>query len=380
MCEGAEDVPDSLRGLGSDGWKEALDSASHVGLLRRVGDGLYAVHPALPWFFRDLLERAFPGQDEWFEQAFTAAYGAYGSYLSKMFNRSAGLAISLLVAEEDNLVHALRLAGSARRWEHVQGILYGLNRLFVLQGRWAQWEKLIANVERDFADAHSDSLQEDLFLNLLRYRAEILQYMRDFEGAQAILLRLKRYYEGEGDDMSVAACLHQQGIFAQERGRLDEAEQWYRQSLAIAERINDADGQASTLHQLGRIAQEYRRFDEAERWCRQSLVIQQRIGDEHGTAVSFHTLGRLAEERRDFEAAEQWYRQSLAIRQRIGDEHGTAVTFHQLGRLAEERRDFEAAEQWYRQSLAVEERIGDEYGQAEYLPPVGAGCRRAEGF
>ena len=373
MCSKVEGAPDLLQGLGKDDWIRLLDSAAEVGLLRQIGKGLYTVHPALPWFFHDLLEQAFPGQDEWFERAYAKAYSQYGAYLHQMFDRSAESAMSLLAAEEDNLTHALGFARKRERWNDMHGILYGMMRLLTMQGRWVEWERLITNMEQDVTDPDGNTVQggEGLFRALLGHRSRAVQYRRDFVGAEAILLRLKDHYEGAGDDRNVATALHQLGRIAEERREFAEAERWYRQSLGIEERIGNEHGQAATLHQLGIIAEERRDFDGAEGWYRQSLAIKERIGNEHGQAITLHQLGRIAQERRDFAEAERWYRQSLAIEERIGNEHGQAISLHQLGRIAEERRDFAEAEQWYRQSLAIKERIGNEHGQAGTLHQLG---------
>ena len=40
------------------------------------------------------------------------------------------------------------------------------------------------------------------------------------------------------------------------RGRLDDAEDWYRKSLAIKEELGDKPGMAITYHQLGMAAQD----------------------------------------------------------------------------------------------------------------------------
>ncbi|MEU9955717.1 tetratricopeptide repeat protein, partial [Streptomyces sp. NPDC050982] len=59
---------------------------------------------------------------------------------------------------------------------------------------------------------------------------------------------------------------HQLGIVAQERGRLDEAEDWYRQSLAIAEDLGDRPGMASSYGQLGLLAEDQQRPQGALKW------------------------------------------------------------------------------------------------------------------
>ena len=49
----------------------------------------------------------------------------------------------------------------------------------------------------------------------------------------------------------MASTYHELGTVAQDRGRLEEAEDWYRQSLTIKEDLGNRPGMASTYHQLG---------------------------------------------------------------------------------------------------------------------------------
>jgi tetratricopeptide (TPR) repeat protein len=372
ICE-VEGAPELLAGLGPDEWLGRLDKATEVGLLRGVGQGYYTVHPALPWFFHDLLRETFPDRVAWFEGAFSGVYASYGGYLDGLFKTNTQLAMNLLGAEENNLVYALRLARQREGWDDVSGILFGIRNLYTTQDRWVEWERLVAGVEAEITDGRGEPLpgRESLWRGILGFQAEIADYVRDFEKAQGIYLRLKEHYEGAGDDHNVAVALHQLGRIAEERRQFDEAERWYRQSLEIEERIGDEHGQAKALHQLGMIAEERRQFDEAERWYRQSLEIKERLGNEHGQASTLHQLGMIAQERRQFDEAERWYRQSLEIVERIGDEHGQAITLHQLGSIAQERRQFDEAERWYRQSLEIVERLGNEHGQAITLHQLG---------
>ena len=54
----------------------------------------------------------------------------------------------------------------------------------------------------------------------------------------------------------MAGTYHQLGITAQDRGRLDEAEDWYRKSLTINEELGDRPGMALTYAQLGLLAED----------------------------------------------------------------------------------------------------------------------------
>ena len=372
MCH-IDGAPDAIKGLGRDEWIRVLNAAADVGLLKQVGQGYYTVHPALPWFFYDLLRESFPDHLGWLEEAFSKAYGAYGHYLFQMFTTNTEIAMSLLRAEEGSLIHALRLARQHEIWDDIIGILYGLHTLFTTQGRWVEWERLTNNIEADITDEEGNPMEgrSKLWLALLGQQSRIANYRRDFNTEQAIHLRLKEHYENTGNQPNHAVSLHRLGMLAQERRQFNEAEQWYRQSLAISESISFEHGQASTLHQLGMLAQERQQFDEAERWYRQSLAIEERTGNEQGQAISLHQLGGIAQERGQFDEAERRYRQSLEIKERIGDEHGQARTLHQLGGIAQERGQIDEAERRYRQSLEIKERIGDEHGQAITLHQLG---------
>ncbi|MEW5869559.1 MAG: tetratricopeptide repeat protein [Chloroflexota bacterium] len=354
-------------------WAQDLDGAAGLGLLRKVGEGLYRVHPALPWFFNAALQAAFPGQAEWLEAAFAEVYGGYSNYLSQLFQARAQMAVGLLQAEEGNLRFALQLARKQELWQAVEGILYGLYRLYDIQGRRVEWGRLVAEIEGQAADAQGEPLpgREGLWRALLDHRAELALQVRDFAAAQALYQRLNEHYERAGDGRNQAAMLHQLGRVAEEQRRFGEAEGWYKRSLEIKERLGDEQFQASTLHQLGRVAEEQRQFGEAERYHHLGLEIEKRLGDEHGQAKALHQLGRVAEEQRQFGEAEGCYRRSLEIKERLGDEYQQALTLHQLGMVAQEQGQFGEAEGWYRRSLEIEERLGDEHGQAMTLHQLG---------
>ena len=66
----------------------------------------------------------------------------------------------------------------------------------------------------------------------------------------------------------MAITYHQLGRVAQDRGHLDDAEDWYRQSLTIKEQLGNRPGMANTYGQLGLLAEA--RDEPAARssgWC-----------------------------------------------------------------------------------------------------------------
>ena len=63
---------------------------------------------------------------------------------------------------------------------------------------------------------------------------------------------------------------------------------------------------ASTYHQLGMTAQDRGRLDEAEDWYRKSLTIKEELGDRPGMALTYAQLGLLAEDRAQAPLALEW--------------------------------------------------------------------------
>jgi tetratricopeptide (TPR) repeat protein len=104
----------------------------------------------------------------------------------------------------------------------------------------------------------------------------------------------------------MATTYHELGMTAHQRGRLNEAENWYRKSLAIKEELGNRPGMADTYHQLGIIAQERGRLNEAENWYRKSLAISEELGIRRSLALTCSQLARLAEARGQAMQALAW--------------------------------------------------------------------------
>jgi tetratricopeptide (TPR) repeat protein len=106
---------------------------------------------------------------------------------------------------------------------------------------------------------------------------------------------------------------------AQLRGRLDEADGWYRKSLTIEEELGDHPGMADTYHQLGMTAQDRGRLDEADGWYRKSLTIEEELGDHPGMALSYGQLGLLAEARHRPDQALAWMVRCVTLFEQFPD-------------------------------------------------------------
>jgi len=366
-------APSPISGLQTEDWTRVLESVAELGLLHHVAEGYYALHPALPWAFRQIGCLLVPEDSEWAERSFARCYSHVGLALMQLAKSDSRSAVLLLGFEEHNLRAALRL-GLQHDWmDGVCGALNGLVELLTTQGRWAEWERIVGEVEDHLLDSDGRPLpgREDMWPALLATRQEIAHQRRRFDEEEGILTALRGHFERVGDTRNYAVVVEQTGNLSFDRHDFAAAKQWYEQALQLAREADDKHEEGILLHKFGLLAQRQRQLPEAEEWYRKSLSVRKEIADEAGMASTLHQLGVLAQEVWRFEIAERYYARALKHWTEIGNEKEKANLYHNMGAMAQDRRLFEQAERWYRESLVIRERLEDEEGQAELLNRLG---------
>ena len=415
-------VPARFAGISRQEWTAVLDNAARVGLLTGIGAGMYRIHPALPGYLAAGWRAADPdGYDaerDACEQALQGACAAFSRWATgQIESGDAASAYALIGLQRRTLGVMLGRALDRHAWEDVSGIVRALDAYWDARGlgeeaaAWADrilaatlgpdqivlesasslWLYTIARqANRQFETGMPDQaartyrqalayLQDQpatdwtragiaVFYHQLGTTAQVRGRLEEADGwyRQAIQIR-----EELGLHTVLASDYHQLGMIAQDRGQLEEAEDWYRKSLAISEELGNRPYMASTYHQLGSASLDRGRLEEAEDWYSKSLAIRKELGDRPGMARTYHQLGRTAQDRGRLGEAEDWYRKSLAISEELGNRRYMASTYHQLGITAQDRGRLEEAEDWYRKSLGIEEELLDRPGIASSYHQLG---------
>jgi tetratricopeptide (TPR) repeat protein len=285
---------DELRGLTRDQGIGLLDRAAEIGLLLSHGGGYYGVHPALPWYFRDLFERYYTGdKTDQARRAFVEAMGALGDYYTRQYDAGNNQVLGALMAEEDNLLAAWRLARQHGWWRGVISAMQGLQTLFTETGRASARRRLVDAVTPDFVDPRTDLPlpgREDDWSFVTQYRVRLAQEERDLAKAE----RLRRLCVDWDRERAGAALAEQPErrsdaqrnairTLAADIFELGEIQRFsddpacvesYREAFGLLEVIGDKAAQSTCAFNLG-IAYTnltgVRDFDVAERCLRQSL-------------------------------------------------------------------------------------------------------------
>jgi tetratricopeptide (TPR) repeat protein len=383
IFSGEPGAPRRFAGASVQDWTQALDDATRVGLLTPLGSGLYGVHPALPAYLAAGWRAEDPdGHDSVRDaatRALATAYVPFAAWLDQEIGSGdAGLAYAIIGLQQRTLGALLGYALDHQLWEQARAIAQPLTYYWNVRGlieEAATWTDRVHIATGDSDPPRLDTPAGRLWLFITGEQAGRQQRAGRLDDAERtyrqILDILQAQPASSQQQSHIATACRNLGRVAHDRGRLEDAEDWYRKSLAIEEGFRNRPGMASTYHQLGIVAQDQGLLEDAQDWHRKSLDTYEDLGNQPGMADSYHQLGRIAQLWRRFGEAEDWCRKSLAIKEALGDRRGMAAGYHQLGWLAQDRGQLEDAEDWYRMCLAIDEDLGDRPGMAACYHQLG---------
>jgi tetratricopeptide (TPR) repeat protein len=365
-----EGVPGRFSGVSPHQWTAVLDDAVRVGLLTGLGHGMYQIHPALPgylaadWHAGDPV--GYSQERETCEQALCAACSAFSQWLRGQIDSGSAMAYAYIGLQRRTLGAMLGHALDHQAWTEAVHIVRALDKYWSTRGlrgeadAWA--DRILATTTSPGQDAHArGSVAGLLWLHAALNQANRQKDAGQLDKAERSYERALAYLQDEPKTdltlTNIAILYHQLGMTAQDRGRLDDADDWYRKSLSIRENLGNRSILAAPYHQLGMVAHRRGRVDDAEDWYRKSLAIEQEVGNQQGIAISYHWLGVVARDRGHLDEAENLFRQSLAIHQYLGDRSWIADNYQELGNNAQIPKRLDEAEDWYHKSLAINEAL-----------------------
>lgn len=408
-----------VRGLTRETGIALLDRAAEVGLLTAHGGGYYSIHPALPWYFKSLFEQYYPspqpspigegadaplhlgeGPGVRANRAFVEAMGELGTYYHRQYEQGNRDVIAMLEREEDNLLHARRLARLHGWWPRVISTMQGLRQLYGHTGRRAEWQTLVAEIVPDFVDPATDGPapgREEQWDLVIDYRVRLAMEARQWAEAErlqrarvewnrrraASTLAMPSDKLDNRQRTSITNLAASEGLLAnllRDQGKAEciaSFEEQYNLNL----HANNSTGAAIAAFNLGhayRILPALRDLDQAERWYRRLLD----LSDEHdslGRGKAHYCLGHVALERfmdartakqpeadllRHLNAAVGFYQQALTLLppNAIDD---LAVAHNQLGIIYRSADDLDRALHHYRESIRYKEAAGNIYSAGE---------------
>lgn len=394
----------ALAGLDHDHGIALLDRAAETGLLTSYGEGYYAVHPAIPWHLRRLFEHHYgPPASPTAQQAihaWTGAIGVLGDYWHNRFNDGHAETISVLGAEEDNLLRARQLARQNGWWDQVIGAMQGLRILYEYAGRTIEWKRLVTELTPALTNPDTEGPlpgRERQWAMHTPYRVRIALKARDWptaEQLQKAVIAWDRQQaanaltaEPQALDGSQRKLIADLAVDALDLGNILREQEKpscvdsYLEAMKLFQRIGERKGEASTAFNLGRAYGDIpglRDLDQAEHWYQRRLELTETY-DTLGRAAATGQLGSIAYHRflnareagkpaeqlsRHLANAANAYEQALELFP--ADAVGSLAVIHnQLAVIYDDAGATDSALRHYRQSIQYEEQQDNRYGAGQ---------------
>ena len=402
LPELAGQTPESLTRL--------LDRARETGLLTHLGGTWYTIHPALPWYLRQLFARHYDGKPSASSgepagrstaaaalRAWVEAMGALGNYYCDQFIDGNRNVIQFLALEEANLLHARRTARRHGWWGRVIVAMQGLKMLYRYQGRLAEWARLVAEIAPDYCTPADDPIpgREDDYGLVMESRVGLAQnYDRDLPHAAALQEKLVAWNRAQAAPAltlppeaaldagqrnrirTLAVSVETLGHILREQGSGD-CVQHYEEAICQFQRIKATAEEAVIHFNLGHAYKNLpviRDLDAAEAAYRRSLDAWAE-NDFLNRSKTYQAIGMVHHARFDearernapeetvlqhAQAAETHYRRALALcpptaLADLGPIH------NELGNLYQEVGQTELAREHYEKRVQLAEQTGDRY-------------------
>jgi tetratricopeptide (TPR) repeat protein len=254
-----------------------LEDAARVGLLTGIGAGMYRIHPALPGYLAAGWQAGDPGgydaERDACEQALCTATADFSRWLSgQVGSGDAAFAYTLIGLQRRTLGAMLGRALDHQAWDDAASIVRALDEYWDtrgLGGEAAAWADRILAAAAGPGQDPTEATESLWLYTTIRQAGRQRDAGQPDQAAQTYrrpLAYLQRQPETGWTRGSIAGLRHQLGMTAQDRRRLEEADDWYRQSLTINEELGNRPGMALTYAQLGLLAEARDQAQPALEW------------------------------------------------------------------------------------------------------------------
>jgi len=317
-----------LQDLAHESGIKLLNRAAEIGLLTAHGGDYYSIHPALPWYFKQLFDTYYAQKTQAATSAFVEAMGALGEYYFRQYNEGNRDVIGALTAEEANLLYARRMARASGWWHRITSTMQGLYQLYNDTGRRVEWAHLVEEIVPDFVDTATNKPlagREEQWSLVTEYRVRLARENRQWAEAE----RLQQVHV-EWDRQRAAPFL--------DKPSADGGNALGRNMIRTL---------AASLHGLGEIQRECQQ-PACVKTYEESQTLAAQSGNQPVMATCAFNLGQAYKDisiLHNLDQAAHWYQRSLELHSE-DDRLGRARCFMQIGSVAYERfNEVRAAQQ-----------------------------------
>ena len=325
-----------------------LRSLMEKSLVTRTPGGRFELHELARQYAAERLSES--GERE------AAVRSSHCAHFSSFLNRreqalrggAQETALGEIDQELDNVRGAWEWAVTRADLEALDSAAGGLRTYYQTRGLFREGEEAFRQAATAFMQESQVSGRLTLYQALFTYWLGKHAEARDI--AQRSLATLQRHAAAPGILANANFLL---GLVQRDLGELDIAGQRFTEALALARQAGEQYFEARSLQGLGRLAEIQGSSQEAERFYRQSIAVFQDSQDRYGLALASFNLGGILATSGRLEQARECYLVGLQAGKAVGSLFRIAEALILLGRLSQQQGGLPQAEAHYAECLAT---------------------------
>ncbi|MHA1910865.1 MAG: tetratricopeptide repeat protein [Candidatus Kariarchaeaceae archaeon] len=268
----------------------------------------------------------------------------------------------------------------------------GINRLMILKSRLLNakgefnqsikiTDKVLKKLEKETRQPLEDRLVEiNLKIDALNEQTFSLIYLGKLEEGLVKLekgfkelekLEQEEIGELRDDYIRKSYLINNRGEISRRKGELNEALDYYNQSLLLREKAANRKEISASLNSIGSVYFLKGELDQALDFFKRSLVIREKIGNKQNIASSLNNVGLVHRRNGEFELALDYYKQSLLLREEVGNKLEIAGSVNNIGTVYSRIGEFDQSLFYYKKALVIREEIGNKQDIAASLNNIG---------
>jgi tetratricopeptide (TPR) repeat protein len=357
-------------------WLRILNEAAEAGILEHLGETIFKIHPALPWYLRQRLSKQHAVKEvSELEKKLLVFYGVLATVCGQKMVSRADMATNILLIEESNLLRNLRLAERQHDWDNARLMLKALGEVYQRQNRLSEFRLLRQQALKQIGIKPDRTSEAFRFWRYLQGEEanealESANFTKALKIFQKISNELARVNDSsvteEIGDVELGL-----GMVAQEQKRYEEALAHYNKAFSIFESVSSFNKAGSVCHQLGSLADEQGEQDLAINHYEKALKIFLKERDFYRAARTYNNLGKIAQQQQDLEAALNHYEEAIKFFKGVGDLKSAAVIYHNLGILFRQQQNLEKADAFSKKALVIFEDDKNFYHASDVYQALG---------
>ena len=168
------------------------------------------------------------------------------------------------------------------------------------------------------------------------------------------------------------------GVVYDNKGKYNNAQNYYLKALEIYKEINDKQGEASIYNNLGIIYFYQRNFDKTLEYWFKSINIFEELGNKEGIATLYNNIGIIHFKQSNYLKAKDYYIKALELRKVIGNKQAIATSYFNIGNIyyeigneLKEKSYYDTALYFHFESLNIKKELGNKKGIAGSYNNIG---------